>query len=262
MRLSTHIAGSLLGLATLALILLAGTGARAATVSEIVEMHNLGVPPEVIIEVIQATGLDDELDEAAWAYLVDSEVDPMVLEYLAVEFLLDGSEYPAGEDDSSREVDVSQHPNRMGGEGFHHQPTGYNPLYDSGPREDYWSQQGYTGGCYTLPGGIVVYEPPVYILDNRPYYRAWQVPRVYPHGYWDNGRYMIYDTDRYRPYYSISPGRENRRWTGRGWHDDFWGWNRGWGGFGGLYYDGRRHRWDGALDAWFHGDDFSFRISF
>jgi hypothetical protein len=252
-------------IAALVSTLLLAVPVDAATFEEIVIMSDAGIPAEVIIEVIEATGLDDVLDDEGLSYLLDAELDPVLLEYV-LSFHPDYStEYVVDNEDNEIE-DTSSHPNRAGGSGFHHSSTGYNPLnYRSDPNV-YWEgpqySQPYYGNYYPdgyYPGnlGVTVYQPPVYIRNSYPYGGGYY-PRYYNNnrGYWNNGRYVIYDHN-----YS-----HRHRYYGDNWYNPYndYYWRNGWyGSFGGSWHHGRgRSNWDSWGNAYYRNDGISLRISF
>jgi hypothetical protein len=243
---------------------------RAATLDEIVAMQDAGISAEVIIEVIQSTGLDDPLDIDALIYLAQNGVDDAVLDFLAQALPVEASweEIEAGMTDS--ESDLSDHPNWAGGEGFHHGGTSYNPLRDRKP-DVYWEGSQYGGYPYGyFPDYRVrVYEPPVYILDDNPY-RAYRVPRYYRYNrpYWSDNGYVIYDSNNFVPYSFTSPTYVGYPWS-YGYYGDHHGWpgwhnyyDGGWGGFRGDLSWGRHRGWDSSFNIWWHDDDISLRFRF
>ena len=247
------------------------TGVNAATIDEILIMRDAGIPTEVIIEIVEATGLDDNLDEDAIIELVDADLDPDLLQYLLT--WIPGDENYTDYATGGTYGSIEDHPNWAGGSGFHHGGTSYNPLNDRSDPDRYWEGPSYTDGYYRdgynnyyYPGnmGITIYQPPVYQLYSNPYI-AYPLPRYYDytnyyHGYWDNGRYVIYDgdyiqhydqwyRDRYRDYYD---GYYNRR-HGYGWS----------GSFGGSWHSGDGYDWwDTWGDARYHSERVNLRISF
>ncbi len=244
---------------------------QAATIAEIVAMSEAGVPPDVIIDVIDATGMEDPLDADSISWLLDSNVDNAVLEYVLVNYYIeDDIDIDDVMLESSSERDYTD--NWAGG-GFHGS-TGYNPLNDQGGRTGYWDGPGgssvYHDDHYTNYGGIYIYEPPVYVLDNDPYYRAWRVPRnyYYNRGYWDGTGYITYDNDYHEPYYYNNNRGYDPYWNdwyenGR-MYDGRWRYHDGWSGgfFGNWHNNGRRHRYNFGGDAWYHSDGLNLRISF
>ncbi len=230
----------------------------AATLDEIISMHDAGVPPQLIIEVIEATGLDEPLDVDSLVYLAESGVDSAVLDFLIDAFPVE-SGWEEIDDARDSTSDSGNHPNWAGGQGFHHGRggTGYNPLRDQNYDSGYWEGPGYRNDYYDSNYRVTIYEPPVYSRYNRPYYRAYRVPRVYryypdyspghytyPSPYWDGPRHHRYRADSY-------------------WYPG-WGYYQGRGGdFGlGWRYDGRRHHWDSSLNVWWRSNDFNIRIGF
>lgn len=228
--------------ACIAMILITAMPIRAATIDEIVSMQEAGISPEIIIEVIDATGLDDPMDEDAWSVLLENDIDPLILEYLVAEYLATSED-----SDDWLSDDESGGDNRMGGEGFHHEPTGYSPLYQHEYYNNYYDGSRYGdcyGGRYDYNRGIIVYEPPVYIWHDYPSWSSgWHGPGFYRH-------------DRvYRDYGGCGWGSPYHHYHHR-YYDDGWGWG------GRFRYDDRRDRWDNDFGVWFRDDDFSFRIRF
>ncbi|MCX6645543.1 MAG: hypothetical protein NTY09_04175, partial [bacterium] len=246
-------------------------GANAATIDEILIMSDAGIPTDVIIEVVEATGLDDDLDEDAILKLVDADLDPTLLQYL-LSFLPD-SENSNLVDDSNNPVDnsLSNNPNWAGGPGFSHGGTGYNPLNDRSDPNVYWEgpaysdtyyRDNYNNYYYPRNLGVVVYEPPVYQLYSHPYV-AIPLQRYYNYstGYWYNGQYVIYDGNRTHNY--------DNPWYYDQYQNYYYGNNGcgypyGWGGsFGGSWHNQNgRNWWDSWGDAEYHGERVNLRISF
>ena len=233
-----------LGILLAGLLLLVPSPARAATIDEILAMNDAGLSPEVIIDVIDATGLEEPLDIDTLIMLQKKGVNEQVIEYLAG-MLPDESQDQSG-DSENRDSEQS---NRLGGEGFHHSNR-YENAQGQDSYYDYWEPSGDWNGYYPPLGSISIYEPPVYFIENKPYYHGWRAPRVYPrrhdyrgypYGYWYPDGYVVpFDNDYW--------------WSWS--HDRGRGWNGGW------YWDGRDFRRYGSLDAWYSDNDFSFRISF
>jgi hypothetical protein len=256
-------------LAGAALLLLLSSPLRACTVDEIIAMDEAGIPPEVVIEVIEATGLDDPVDIELITDLAELGVDSAVLEYLAGYLEQEaGDEEDADTDDDDEES--NRHPNWGGGEGFHHGGTGYNPLRDNEPassRRDNRRYQPYDYR-YNPDRSVLVYEPPVYVLYNRPYYRAYRAPRYYDRGRYPHDWPWYVDDRWFHPRYTYTYPRYGTPWSGDypfddWWRDYRWRGHEGWGGDlrGGWYYDGRHH-WDGGFNIWWSNDDFSLGLHF
>jgi hypothetical protein len=238
---------ALMAMSIMALVLIA-LPLRAATIDEIISMQEAGISPEIIIEVIDATGLEDPMDEDAWSALLEADIDPLILEYLVAEYLANSDD-----DEWSWEDDESGSDNRMGGEGFHHEPTGYSPIYTreyQGYYGDSYYNDYYYGGRYDYNSGIVVYEPPVWVWHDYPtWYSGWNGPGFYRHDRHHNrgyGGHSYYGSGWGFPYY----------YNNRHYYDD------GWGGYGRFRYDGWRNRWDNDFGLWYRNDDFGFRIRF
>ena len=233
------------------LMFAAATPALAATFDEIIAMQDAGIAPETIIEVIEATGLDEPLDVDALIYLAENDVDTMILDFLIDALPTDAAWVDLEEDSYARYEDISDHPNWAGGGGFHRGGTGYNPLRNRDDSNRYWEGSDGYYNYYPNYGDdyrVRVYEPPVYILDDNPY-RAYRVPRVYN-----------YNTNRYRnpytytsPNYYVHPGNRNYRYYDNGWGGNLWG---------GRGHHGYRNRWESSINFWWHDDDLSLRFSF
>lgn len=250
------------------------TKADAATLDEIFIMSGAGIPTDIIIEVVEATGLDDELDEDAILELVDADLDPLLLEYLLT-YLPDYDEYDLMENpDLYDGNNLSNHPNWAGGSGFSHGGTGYNPLNDRSDPNVYWEGPAYSDSYYRdqydnyyYPRNmdVVIYEPPVYQLYSNPY-RAYPIPRYYNYsqGYWYDGQYVIYDGDFHRNHnYCNDPWYRDR------YYDYYWGDDRyrnpyGWrGSIGGSWsHENGRSSWNSWGNAWYRGDRVNLRIRF
>jgi hypothetical protein len=236
-----------------AMLIMVPSPARAATIDEILAMNDAGLSAEVIIDVIDATGLDEPIDVDTLILLQKKGVDEQVIEYLAG--MLPDDNQGGSENYEDQGAEES---NRIGGEGFHssNRNDGAN---ERNYGNDYWQPSDSYYGYYPPLGSISIYEPPVYFIDNEPYYHGWRAPRVYPHhrGYWNDGGYGIYNNWGY-PYGYWQPDGYYPPYGG-----DYWGsYNHGWGWNGGWYWDGRDFRKHSSLDAWYGDDDFSFRISF
>jgi hypothetical protein len=191
----------------------------AATVDEIVAMHDAGIPSDTIIKVIDATGLDRALDIDTIIYLKNKGLDQDVLDYLAGFLASDETTEPIYSEDSSQS-------NYMGG-GFHDRYEAYS----QNGYQDYNQYPSNSSGYYGPPGSISIYEPPVYFVGRYPYYGAWQAPHLY--GYDPNainyyyGNYPFF----FPPYYNHD-GRCDmddiyRHWYHDrgfriGYHDDNW----------------------------------------
>ncbi len=243
--------------AAFALFIALASPAEAATIDEIIEMSDAGVPPEVIIEVIEATGVDEPLDDEAWQVILDADLDPAVLEYLILEY----GDIAGDESAEADESESGYRSNMMGGEGFHHEPTGYDPLYGRNQGSDCSRQSEYWGGIRYYDSGIYVYEPPVYVYYDRPYGGYYYAPRLYSHDrhYYGNGWYSNYHHGWCPSWYYI-PDRD--WWDDYHWHDGYHHRDRGWGSRGWFGWDGRGNRWDNSLGLWYRDDDWGFRISF
>jgi len=232
--------------------------ANAATPDEIVAMTQAGIPSDVIIDVIDATGFEGELDADTLTLLIDSGVDESVVNYLLSK-LEDGGDIEA--EVSGQEAwgaDITDHPNWVGGEGFHGRSR------ERGRQDDYWEGRSYYEDHYGPGYGIVVYEPPVYILDNHPYYHAYRAPRYYRYnrGYWHDGMYVIYDNSLHVPYTYTGPGSGGYYWDGGyGYGHDNWPYDGWFGhGYGGWYNNGWGRGFDSSFDAWYRDDDFGLHI--
>ncbi len=245
----------------LLMVLIPVSPAFAATSDEIISMHEAGVPSEIIIEVIEVTGFDDPLDTETIYYLVDYGVDQGIIDYL-LSRIDDDSDF--FEEDSFRQAwgdDISNHPNWGGGDGFHHGTSGYNPLNERNRQGDYREGQRYRDNDYYRSnrdgGGIYIYAPPVYILDDGYWYGGYRTPR-----YYDNRNRNVRYSDPY--YYDDYSRYYDRYWRDRDWCDYRYRYRDGWSGsyFWDGYYDGRRHYWGSSFDAYYRDDDFRIRISF
>jgi hypothetical protein len=249
----------IISLTASALLLIAvPTSARAATIDEIISMHDAGLPAEVIIQVIEATGLDEPLDIDTLNMLSEHGLDSEVLSYLT-KYL--PSEAEGNSEESSAEPETSHHSNWAGGEGFHHDNSKYGPWDNSYRGNDYREGPRYGNDYYPPLGSISIYEPPVYFLNNRPYRHAYRAPHLYGYrpGWWSGGQYIIPDGFFYNPYFYLPPsgmwphGYYDGWMTGDDWGADWFGrWRHGHG----------RSDWDSSLGAWFRNDDFSISIHF
>jgi hypothetical protein len=226
---------------------------HAATIDEIVAMSDAGLTPEVIIDVIDATGLEEPMDVDTWIGLQKQGVHEDVLSYL-IQFLPEGSE--TGSDTSGSEGDPGDS-NRLGGEGFHHGGSdNYSNDYGNSGN-DYWEGPSYRNDYYPPLGSIGVWVPPVYVMGRHPY-RAYPAPRYYDYnrGYWDNGRYVIYDRNYNYPYYDMP--YDYWQYGGYG-HDQYWydnpdDWYWRW------KYDRHGSGWNGSIE--YNGDDFGISLHF
>jgi len=244
------------------LILLPLQAAGAATLDEIVAMSDAGLPTEVIIEVIDVTGLDDTLDVDAITWLIESELNPDVLEFL-LEYYYSGEDKEYFEDE---ENDPDEYSNRRSGEGFHGS-SGYNPLRDRDDG-DYYQENNNYGYHYsdnTYYPNVYVYEPPVYMMNNGPYYGAYRAPRIYNYNqsYRGNGNYAWYDGNYYAPHHYNEP-YWNNYYEDHYRYDNRRGYRDGWFGglFGDWYYDGHRHNRDLNGGIGYRSDGVRLRISF
>jgi len=230
---------------------------EAVTVDEIVSMHKAGVAPKIIIEVIEATGLEEEITWETLENLEKAGLDEIILDYLAG-YLPESQ----GEENLGEESSEGARSNLMGGEGFHHGQRYHNPP-SSHNNEEYWKY--WEGVPFSdlipqpwLPGTIYIFEPPVYFLYDDPYYRAWRAPRFYRYrrGYWDDGRYVIYDWRRHLPY----PYGYYHYW----WDECPWWYDGEWGGKlrGRVVYRDGKWEWDGSFDTWFYDDGISLHFRF
>ncbi len=236
----------LMGVAQLALPL----PSMAATFDEIIAMHDAGVPSEIIIDVIEATGIEEEIDTETLVLLLDYGVDNTVIDYI-IDLI--------GDEDIEVEVSGYQnlsagHPNRAGGEGFYHGGDTYNPLNDYSSvryREDYYYDNTPQRGTSShLPGGVIVYEPPVYVQRNGSRYNNWyNAPRYYPgsHGSWNNGSY-------YNGYHGYDGCNSRHNYNDRYWNDGEWD---NWNGYNyhndRSWHDNRDWRDDYYYDDWYGG---------
>jgi hypothetical protein len=240
---------------------LAPETAVAATVNEITAMHDAGIPPEVMIEVLDATGIDEEVDEDTIVYLWDCGVDQDVIEFIIQNFLPDKSN-PETEAPLSGDENLEDRPNFAGGLGFNHDGNPYQ--YWDGPsytNDNYWPQ-------YITPyNGVTVYQPPVYIIPGYPYC-TYQAPRYnrYHRGYWDNGRYVIYE-NYYDTVYDPNAPSYNPYYGGRGyWGNNYrcvdqgWEWRANFDG--NFFYDGHDSWFDGSFDGYYRDDGVRIRFDF
>ena len=240
------------------LTLAAASPASAATYDEIIAMQDAGIAPEIIIEVIEATGLDEPLDVDALIYLAENDVDPMILDFLIDALPSDSAWVDLENNLYSYLKDISEHPNWAGGDGFHRGGTGYNPLRDRDDDYYYRDRSDYYYNYYqNYPGDyrIRIYEPPVYILNDNPY-RAYRVPRHY--NYRSNRWWNPYTHN-----YQDNP-HWDRRYYPHGWPGGIYYYDDGWGiGYrGGWRHHGWRDRWDSSISFWWYDDDFGLRFSF
>jgi hypothetical protein len=227
---------------------------KAATFDEIVSMTESGLSPEVIIEVIEATGLDKPIDVDTWLSLEEQGVDKAVLEYLATLLPTDTSdEASGGEYATGGEYDS----NRIGGEGFHHNQYPNYPPQNSN-NSDYWDGPHYRD-YYPPLGSIGVYVPPVYVpynYPNYPYYNAYPPanPYYYNRGYWDNGWYVLYDENNYIPYNPYYDGYGSYGWNNSYWTGNAGDWYRRW------RHDHDRDNFGGSIR--YEGDNFGISLHF
>jgi hypothetical protein len=222
--------------------------ANAATIDEIITMNNSGVSGELIVEVLDATGIDDPIDLDTLEYLESIDIDPYVLGYLRAiynnnvdeveEYVLDGDYDKSG-----------THWNYAGGDGFSHGGTTYNPNsdnnykynYDRSRRNDSWGIDDYLRN-YNGNTSVYIYEPPVYYMYSNPY-GAYRSPRYY----YNNG---YCGTSYYSPYY-YSGG--SRYYYDNGYY----------GGFGGRSHHYNRNYNYGSFGSFFFSDDdWGIRLSF
>ena len=202
--------------------------ASAATVDEIISMHNAGLSSDIIIQVIDATGLDKPMDIDTLELLKKDGLDDSVLSYLT-KYLPQDDQVKGG---SGNGPDTGND-NLMGGPGFHQTPGGSGPNPDdnsvcpggSGPNPngDYSVCPGGPGpGCLdSTPGSVSIFRSPVYVpygTRHRYYYEA---PPVYDYsqGYWQNGFWVInpysspfsyYPSDTFLPYFYFSTDWRHR----------------------------------------------------
>jgi hypothetical protein len=227
--------------------------AQAATFDEIVSMGNAGLSPEVIIEVIKATGLDKPIDVDTWISLQEQGVDESVLEYLAT-LLPAASEK---EDASGYPPEYERQSNWIGGEGFHHDQHPDYPPQTAGNSNEYWGGPHYRDNYYPPPGSIGVYAPPVYIPNYYPFYYSYPAPNPYYYnrGYWENGWYVTYDHDFYIPYNTY----QNPYWPNGYWDNNYWTGNPG-GWFRRWRHDHHGDNWGGSIS--YESDDFGISLHF
>jgi len=245
----------------LLLVFLVSSQTQAATMAEIIAMSDAGVPPDVIIDVIDATGMDDNPDADNIGWLLDSGIDDAVLEFILINYYIEDD---IDIDQAIRDSEIQNDARDNWAGGSYHEGTGYIPMYQSSGNDRFSYDR--NNGL----GGIYIYEPPVYVLDNHPYYRAWQVPRTYGYadGYSNGPGYIIYGNEYYNPYSYSDPWGYDPYWTdwdedGR-WYDNRWHHHDGWSGslFGDWRYNGHRNRYDIGGSAWYHSDGLRLRISF
>jgi len=242
--------------------------AIAASADEVIAMTDAGIPPETIIDVIDATGADELLDTDTIISLMEYGVDNDVIEYLL----------ELTDDDTKVEVsgyerwgsESEYRPNYAGGPGFNHNGDNYDSYSDG-----YWDNDRETtrGAQYYRPygSGITVYEPPVwvygrnnnyYIDPNRYYYNDYYNGYYPGRGSWNNGTYVIYNNGWnnngwYDPYY-YGHGRGHGRHN----YNDYWYNGCGTGLNGHFGYDRYRDGWFSDFDGWYHNDGFGIHISF
>ncbi|MFH1676073.1 MAG: hypothetical protein ABIC40_03525 [bacterium] len=232
----------------------------AATIDEIVQMHESGISSDTIIAVIEATGLDEPLAISDLEFLNEVGIDSDILTYLAQYLPKENTEREYDENDEQAEKS-----NRAGGEGFH---AGRGTDYDYNRYYGYDDYYSYRGNS---DRNVIIYEPPVYFLNNDPYYHAYRAPRVWrtdPY-YSHNGGISIYG-DRY-PYPVTVPmpwGYSDRSWR-YGWRDYDYRHSYRWrddytryGIRGGILFDGHGDDYDSFLDAWWRRNGVRLRISF
>lgn len=215
---------TLLALLAVALFLCMPTASQAATVDEIISMQDSGVPADVIIKVIDSTGLDKPVDVDTIILLQQHGVDKAVLDYLAG--LMSNENTPPAETGTD-EADNSSDSNYMGGE-FHGNYSGGNYNYEQSPqysgRSGYWEGPGSGSGLYPPPGTISIYEPPVYMMGRHPY-GAYYSPHIYgydpnnPQGYYYYDPYYYQSYNNYPPYFYYDGNYSSGNWA--------WGYNFG-----------------------------------
>ena len=224
----------------------------AATMDEIISMHKAGLPAEVIIKVIDATGIEFTIDADALAKLKGQGLDDAVLNRLADFIPSEIKEETNG--GSGGDKDVTRHPNWFGGEGFHSPETDRSTrrYRDSG---DYYGPENsrYQTPYGSPPGSIWMSQPPVYVMGHGPSYPGCPFPRYYSYapGYWNGNVYVFYGNS-YFPYEGYNPCYSewwrNQEYSSK-WYLDW-------------RLSGRRHEWDSSLDLKYRDDKFRIRIHF
>jgi len=247
-----HSAGAMrVLLFTLLIFMAAATNINAATYNEIISMNDAGVPPDIIIEVIEATGVESEFNYDAMEYLVRAGVHEDVINYLMTgDYVYEDSE----NQESDSGFDVSDHPNWAGGEGFHHS-TGFTPRNDGNYRPEPYYRDDYFG----RGPGITVYTPPVYMYNDH-YNRMTYAPRYYRYDPYYPTPYTYTSPRNYHDgYYYTIPGYG----YGYRYHDGY-RYRDGWyGSFSGYWdYDNHNHHWDSRFSIGYSDEGTRFRISF
>jgi len=271
---STTGRGLITSLAIAIALLIIPQSAYAASALEIVEMSDAGIPPGIIIEVIEATGFDDTLDTDTFVYLYDYGVDQEIIDYLL------------GYTDDDTRIEVSgyerwgteDHPNYAGGPGFDQNNdyprnysgsgywTGYDDYRDSDRNSNWYND------------GVTVYRPPVYTYNRNYGNYYYSDPYYYSNrGSWYNGSYRVYNhnyNNRNRGnsrYYNHRNRNYDNYWRDREWdsyhpsYNDPWHahWYDGDYGLRGRYrYDRYYDRWHSDWDAHYRNDGWSIRLSF
>jgi hypothetical protein len=240
------------------LLLALPAGAHAATVDEIISMQDSGLPAEVIIQVIDATGLDKPMDIDTLELLQKHGLDESVLSYLT-KYLTEDAQASTSDEKAqdNSQGDDSSTGNLIGGEGFHHNGDYYGSQ-GSGDN-GYWDGPSYRNDYYPPPGEISIYQPPVYVPYGNGYRHYYQAPRLYDYnrGYWQDGHFVIYDPRFDIPYTYLPP---YGYWP-YGYYGDnggFQGGNLYWGSRHGHGSHGRGH----GFGAFYHDDGFSISLHF
>jgi hypothetical protein len=246
----------------MAIVILAMPGyVSAVTLNELDSMLEAGLSADVMIKVIDATGIDFTVNTEILVSMKEQGYDDSVLSRLA-EFIPSDDETGAN---GKSENTGNEDSNLFGGEGFHSREPGYSdrrydqnyyPGYDqkyNGYDSRYDGSPDYSNPFNTPLGSIWVYRPPVYIANKGPYYGRYPVPQYYQYyrGYGNNGGYIIYDNTNFP--YSYPP-------YGDGMWGQTYGYNSDW------YWDWRmrerRHDRDNSVDLGYRDDHFRIRIHF
>src|SRR3989304_2743768 len=91
--LKNQISSPICGFIFLMAIFLLSAPAEAATIDDIIAMHDAGVSGDIIVDVIEATSLDEEMDADAILFLESIGLDPIVLDYLKSYYDIDPGDF-------------------------------------------------------------------------------------------------------------------------------------------------------------------------
>jgi hypothetical protein len=222
-----------------------GSPVQSATLDEVIAMHEAGLSAEVIIKVLDATGMETAIDAETLVSLKEQGLDDEVLSRLA-DFISSGID-DSRQAESTVGPDSAYQDNRLGGEGFHsNRSYSTPPYYQEYDQQGYYQRGNFDNSRYQTPfntplGSIWISRPPVYVFRRGGYVQVYPYGQYYDYGpgYRDGSPYSFYDNS----YFAY------------GWFPTWYGDHRG-------HDHGRGHGFGGSLDGSLDHGNIRVRIHF